>query len=94
MNKFLILTANLGGKDNLIDPPEKFSDCDYIAIVDKKYNVDIWDQFGCFDFSNIDNFKFRRNAKLYKVLTTLILDRKSTRLNSSHSSVSRMPSSA
>ncbi len=72
MNKFLILTANLGGKDNLIDPPKKFNNCDYIAIVDKKYNINIWEQFGCFDFSNIDTFKPRRNAKLYKVLTTLI----------------------
>ena len=72
MNKFLILTANLGGKDNLIDPPEKFDNCDYVAIVDKKYNVDIWDQFGYFDFSSIDTFKPRRNAKLYKVLTTII----------------------
>lgn len=72
MSKFLIITANLGGKDNLIDPPKKFTNCDYIAIVDRKYNVDIWDQFGYFDFSNIDTFKPRRNAKLYKVLTTLI----------------------
>jgi hypothetical protein len=72
MSKFLILTANLGGKDNLIDPPEKFNDCDYIAIVDRKYNVNIWEQFGAFNFSNIDNFTPRRNAKLYKVLTTLV----------------------
>ena len=42
MSKFLIITANLGGKDNLIDPPKKFTNCDYIAIVDRKYNVDIW----------------------------------------------------
>ena len=37
------------------------------------------------------------NYHLYNVLVTghgLIIDRKSTRLNSSHSSVSRMPSSA
>ena len=72
MNKFLILTANLGGKDNLIYPPEQFDNCDYVAIVDRKYDVNIWDQFGYFDFSNIDAFKPRRNAKLYKVLTTLI----------------------
>lgn len=72
MNKFLILTANLGGKDTLIDPPEKFDNCDYIAIVDKKYDVNIWDQFSYFDFSGIDEFKSRRNAKLYKVLSTLI----------------------
>lgn len=72
MNKFLILTANLGGKDILIDPPEKFDNCDYIAIVDKKYDVNIWEQFSYFDFSNIDGFKSRRNAKIYKVLSTLI----------------------
>ncbi len=72
MNKFLILTANLGGKDLLYDPPEKFDNCDYIAIVDKKYNVNIWEQYGCFEFSNIDQYTHRRNAKLYKVLSTLL----------------------
>ena len=72
MNKFLILTANLGNKDILVDPPEKFDNCDYIAIVDKKYNTNIWEQFSYFDFSNIDEFKNRRNAKIYKVLSTLI----------------------
>lgn len=72
MNKFLILTANLGGKDRLIDPPEKFDNCDYIAVVDREYSGNVWDQFGFFNFSNIDAFKARRDAKLYKVLTTLV----------------------
>ena len=34
------------------------------------------------------------NPRIYEHLTRLRVDRKSTRLNSSHSSVSRMPSSA
>jgi hypothetical protein len=72
MNKFLILTANLGGKDNLQDPPKKFDNCDYIAVVDKKYDVDIWEQFSPFNFTNIDTYQNRRNAKLYKILSTLI----------------------
>jgi hypothetical protein len=54
MSKFLILTANLGNKDILVDPPEKFDNCDYIAIVDKKYNTNIWEQFSYFDFSNFE----------------------------------------
>lgn len=72
MSKFLILTANLGGKDHLIDPPEKFDRCDYVAITDREYDVKIWEQFGYFDFTSVDNYKPRRNAKLYKVLSTLI----------------------
>ena len=72
MSKFLILTANLGNKDILVDPLEKFDNCDYVAIVDRKYNTNIWEQYSYFDFSNIDDFKSRRNAKIYKVLSTLI----------------------
>lgn len=72
MTSFLILTANLGGKDSLIDPPIKFDNCDYIAIVDKVYNVNVWDQYSNYEFSNIDNYSHRRNAKVYKVLSSLI----------------------
>ena len=39
----------------------------------------------------ISNYLFNKG---YKVKTFLILDRKSTRLNSSHTDISRMPSSA
>ena len=49
---------------------------------------DIMKQFGK---QNAPNKNSRNNRKRQKVSTT---DRKSTRLNSSHSSVSRMPSSA
>lgn len=71
-NKFLVLTANLGGKDMLIDPPIVFDNCDYVAIVDTEYKVNVWQQFGYFDFSRVDNYQHRRNAKLYKVLSSLL----------------------
>ena len=47
--------------------------------------------------NNLRRLCFKRNIELKVVKNTLLkkaLDRKSTRLNSSHSSVSRMPSSA
>ena len=72
MNKFLVLTANIGGKDDLKDPSISFDNCDYIAIVDKSYDLKIWNEYKYYDFSNIDNFVSRRNAKLYKVLSTII----------------------
>jgi hypothetical protein len=72
MNKFLVLTANLGEKDQLIDPPYKFDNCDYIAIVDRPYNVKIWDLYEPYKFSDIDHYQNRRNAKLYKILSSLI----------------------
>lgn len=58
--------------DLLTDPTYVYDSCDYIAIVDKVYNTKIWKQFGCYDFSSIDQYKHRRNAKLYKVLSTLL----------------------
>ena len=35
-----------------------------------------------------------QNLRIYDVLMTYLADRKSTRLNSSHTDISRMPSSA
>lgn len=72
MNKILILTANTGNRDLLIDPPQKFPGCDYIAIVDRSYAVKDWEQYQCLEFSNIDTYKNRRNAKVYKVLSTIL----------------------
>ena len=71
MNKFLILTAVTNEKDILRDPIVKFDNCDYIAFTDKKYNVESWEQRNIHLFSNIDNFKNRRNAKIYKILATM-----------------------
>jgi hypothetical protein len=72
MKDFLVLTANLGGKDRLLDPPVVFDNCDYIAIVDALYDVNVWQQFGNYTFSNIDIYQHRRNAKIYKVLSSIL----------------------
>jgi hypothetical protein len=69
---FLVLTCTLGEKDILKDPPIQFESCDYIAIVDMHHNVKVWNQFSHYDFSSIDSYKHRRNAKLYKVLSPIL----------------------
>lgn len=72
MNEYLVLTADIGGKDTLLDPPIKFEGCDYIAMVDMDYKTSIWEQFGFYKFSSVDLYSNRRNAKLYKVLSTIL----------------------
>lgn len=72
MKDFLVLTSTLGGKDRLLDPTQVFDSCDYIAIVDQQYNVDTWQQFGNYQFSSIDEYTHRRNAKLYKAISTIL----------------------
>ena len=56
------------------------------------------DGVGIMDTESVDTDKFRVNAELNALKSSnkiqSILDRKSTRLNSSHSQQSRMPSSA
>lgn len=71
--KTLVLTAITGGKDVLIDPPKRFDNCDYIAFVDKEYpNIKVWEQRSVIPFSSIDNFFDRRNAKPYKILSSIM----------------------
>jgi hypothetical protein len=65
-NKILILTSITNDKDQLLDPPQKFDNCDYIAFVDKEYDTKIWEQRPIINFSFVDRFKDRRNAKPYK----------------------------
>ena len=72
MNKTLILTAVTNSKDNLTNPYIVFDNCDYIAYTDKKYNVKTWEQRSIYEFSHIDNFNHRRNAKIIKVLSTIL----------------------
>jgi len=70
--EFLILTSTLGGKDKLLDPTHVFDSCDYIAIVDEDHNTNVWKQHRNYNFSSIDNFSARRNAKIYKVLSSIL----------------------
>lgn len=72
MKKFLVVTSITNGKDDLVDPPMVFDNCDYIAFVDKKYDVNVWEQRDVLKFSTIDNFTDRRNAKPYKILCSLM----------------------
>ena len=71
MNKdFLILTSNFGQKDLLKDPSEVYDNCDYIAFTDNQTELKVWKQQQGFHFSNIDNYSDRRDAKIYKILST------------------------
>lgn len=73
MKKFLVVTSITQGKDKLLDPPEKFDNCDYFAFVDKKIDdVKIWEQKDLYSYSSIDPLFNRRNAKPYKLLSTLL----------------------
>ena len=40
--QFLILTAQVGGKGRIVDPPEAFDNADYILFTDKKVESKIW----------------------------------------------------
>jgi hypothetical protein len=71
-SKFLILTANVGDRDNLVDPLVKYPNCDYLAITDNINECKIWNQVHPLSFSNIDNYNHRRNAKIYKVLSSIL----------------------
>ena len=72
MKKFLVLTSITDGKDKLIDPPKVFDNCDYIAFVDKEYDVKVWEQRPVLKFSSLDKYFNRRNAKTYKILSALM----------------------
>lgn len=72
MKKFLVVTSITNGKDKLIDPSIVFDNCDYLAFVDKKEKTSVWTQKDVMDYSSIDNYKHRRNAKPYKILSTIL----------------------
>ena len=73
MKKFLVITSITDGKDKLTDPPMVFENCDYIAYVDKKEDdVKVWEQRDVLKFSTIDEYKNRREAKTYKILSSLM----------------------
>lgn len=72
MKKFLVVTSITNGKDDLKDPPIVFDNCDYIAFVDQKYDVKVWDQQNVLKYTTIDKFTDRRNAKPYKIISSLM----------------------
>jgi hypothetical protein len=70
--KFLLLTSITNNKDTLTDPKFVFDNCDYVAITDRKYDVNIWKQEPILRFSTIDEYHHRRNAKIYKILNNIL----------------------
>ena len=73
MKKFLVLTAISGKKDKLKDPPTAFENCNYLAFVEEiDPDIKIWNQQVLLPFSSIDCYENRRNAKIYKILSTLL----------------------
>lgn len=73
MKKFLVITSITNGKDKLLDPKEIFDNCDYVAYVDKKQDdCKVWEQRDIYNFSSIDEYKNRRNAKPYKILSAVM----------------------
>ena len=71
MNKIVVITALSGNKERLKDPQIVFPGVDYVAFVDSKQDVSVWEQRPLLDFTLDDKYKYRRNAKIYKVLPHL-----------------------
>lgn len=70
--KFLIVTAAIGEKGEIKDPEHVWDCADYIAYTNKETNSKIWQLRNPISFSTIDKWKDRRNAKIYKVLSTIL----------------------
>ncbi len=71
--KIAILTSLCGSREHLSNPVVIHNNVDYYAFVDENNiqpNV-VWKQQVAFDFTTDERFKFRRNAKIYKVLPFL-----------------------
>ncbi|TCW60163.1 glycosyltransferase domain-containing protein [Treponema sp. J25] len=69
-NKLVVYTALFGDYDNLIDPPQKYNECDFICFTDQKHMTsDIW------EIRLIENCDLPPNMmnRKYKVLPHLFL---------------------
>ena len=74
MYKACCITSITGDRSKLIDPPFVHSNIDYFAFVDKLHNnIRVWKQKLIHEFSNIDKWTNRRNAKIYKILPQIFL---------------------
>ena len=63
-----------------------------VKVKEQELNLILWDLYGEDEFQKL-RISYLRGSSAF-LLVEKQIDRKSTRLNSSHSSVSRMPSSA
>lgn len=70
-NKIAIVTALAGDRDRLAQPLVVYPNADYIAFVDKRWDVGCWDQRVLCLFSEDEKFAKRRNAKAPKILPHL-----------------------
>lgn len=72
--KVVIITAVIGNREILNDPPTVHNDCEYVAFVDKNYeNIKIWRQIIVGNYTENIIYKDRINSKLYKVLPEVFL---------------------
>lgn len=69
--KIAVITSHIGLHNPLRDPEIKFEGVDYFAFVDRQHDCKIWKQIPHIDFSLDEEYKSRRNAKIYKVLPNL-----------------------
>lgn len=73
MNKIAIITSLVGNCDLLNDPSIIYDNADYFAFVDVENYSGLWNIRKPYQFSKIDRFSNRRNAKIFKILPQLFL---------------------
>ena len=71
-NKIAIITSICGINAKLVDPENVYDGIDYIAFVDKTHECKIWEQRPYINFTIDNQYRGRRNAKIYKVLPHLM----------------------
>lgn len=72
--KIAIITSLIGFEGATIrDPSYRTWDVDYFAFVDRQHDCKVWKQLPAYKFSTDKNYQGRRNAKLAKVLGSLLL---------------------
>lgn len=72
--KIAIITAQSGSKGRIEDPTNGgFPNADYFAFVDKDLESKIWQSKPLHQFSSLGVFDHRRNAKLPKMLSWLLV---------------------
>ncbi len=73
-SQYVICTAICGDRDSLIDPVVVHEGVDYIAFVDREYDCKVWKQYPAMQYSSHEDYRNRRNAKIYKICPQLFLE--------------------
>ena len=71
--KIAVVTSICGLNAELKDPDVVFDGVDYISFVDREHRSNVWIQKHALDFSLDENYRGRRNAKIYKVMPQMFL---------------------